>query len=77
MSDGYRVTGPLPDVSRADMVANPLGLAYAAFGKPEGIALLLGCDLPTAERVKAQSLARYLGLMAEVAQAKRAAGITQ
>jgi hypothetical protein len=63
--------GPLPHISDADLVANPRGLAYAAFGKPEGIALLLGCDLGTAQRVKDQARARFEALQVRIAQARR------
>lgn len=69
--------GPLPDLSEHDLVQNPRGLAFAAFGSIAGIKLLLGCDDATAEMVQAQSLSRWHGIMARAAQAKRVAGIKQ
>lgn len=69
--------GPLPAISTRDLVENPLGLAYAAFGKIEGIKLLLGCDDERARAVQAQALGRFHAVMMEAARAKRDAGITQ
>ncbi len=67
--------GPLPPISTADLVENPLGLALAAFGSPEAVKLLLGCDDRTAEAVRLQALDRWCGLMADVAATKRRAGL--